>query len=154
VIAQPHERKEHVIIELKRPSVHVGKTQLQQIEEYAFAVANDSRFAGLNDSFEFWIVGDQLDGYAKFKATQENQEPGVTVKSANPDITVRAVTWAQVIRDARHRMHFVQQALNYDPASEAGMEYLRTRHAEYIPEAISTPLPGTGSEKDAAATAA
>lgn len=137
VIAQPHERKEHVVIELKRPSVHVGKNQLQQIEEYAFAVANDGRFAGLNDSFEFWIIGDKLDEYAQFKANQENQEPGVTVKSAKPDITVRAVTWAQVIRDARHRLHFVKQALNYDPDSEAAMAYLRTRHAEYIPVQIA-----------------
>jgi hypothetical protein len=139
VIAQPHERKEHVIIELKRPSVHIGKDQLQQIEEYAFAVANDGRFAGLNDSFEFWIVGDQLAPYAQFKATQENQEPGVTVKSSKPDIAVRAVTWAQIIRDARHRLHFVQQALNYDPDSTAGMEYLRTKHAEYIPQIIASP---------------
>jgi hypothetical protein len=155
VIAQPHERKEHVVIELKRPSVHVGKNQLQQIEEYAFAVANDSRFSGLNDSFEFWIIGDQLDDYAQFKATQENQEPGVTVKSAKPDITVRAITWAQVIRDARHRLHFVQQALNYDPDSEAGMAYLRARHARYIPESIAasaadeTPL-DVGASPDAA----
>lgn len=149
VIAQPHEQKEHVIIEIKRPSVHVGKNQLQQIEEYAFAVANDTRFSGLSDSFEFWIIGDQLDKYAQFKANQENQEPSVTLKTRSPNITVRAVTWAQIIRDARHRLHFVQKALNYDPDSEAGMEYLRTRHAAYIPETIANPAAPTVSKEAA-----
>jgi len=138
VIAQPQERKEHLIIELKRPSVHVGREQLQQIEDYAFAVATDNRFAGLQDTFEFWIIGDQLNDFVALKARQDNLEPGVTLKSSNPNITVRAVTWAQVIRDAKHRLHFVQKTLGYDPDSEAGLAYLQRRHSEFLPKSVAT----------------
>ena len=40
----PDER-EHLMVELKRPSVKIGQDEISQIEEYAFTIAEDQRFA-------------------------------------------------------------------------------------------------------------
>ena len=36
--------REHLVVEIKRPSLKVGRKEVGQIEDYARAVASDSRF--------------------------------------------------------------------------------------------------------------
>ena len=51
---------QHLVVELKRPSVDIRPAELQQIEDYAFAVAADERFNQPNVSWEFMVVGNKL----------------------------------------------------------------------------------------------
>lgn len=131
VIEHQAERRDNVVIELKRPSIHVGSTQLSQIENYAVAVASDPRFAKTDTTWEFWIVGDQLEPLVEVKSNQDGRESGITMKSGN--ITVRAVTWAALIRTARHRLNFVRQSLNLTSAADDGFAYLERAHGQYVP---------------------
>ncbi|GAA4045696.1 ATP-binding protein [Agromyces indicus] len=133
VVEQRRDHREHLVIELKRPSVHIGRDEINQIEAYAEAVANDTRFAATDTRWEFWIVGDKIADSSRGRTNQSGREPGVTLATDNPNMVVRAVTWAQVIRDAKHRLQFVRESLDYDPSTEAGLDYLRRKHAEYLP---------------------
>lgn len=138
VMKQPRGHRENLVIELKRPSVHIGTDEIAQIENYAMTVAGDNRFAGTDTRWEFWIIGDNLTTAAKVRSEQAGREPGITLQTASPlNMTIRAVTWAQIIRDAKNRLQFVKESLDYDPSTEAGLDYLRKRHAEYLPEIIS-----------------
>lgn len=136
VVEQHREHREHLVIELKRPSVHIGVKEQRQIEDYALMVAEDTRFASTDTRWEFWIVGDTLAPAAHKRAHQANWPAGVSMQLDNPKITVRSVTWAQVIRDAKHRLKFVRDSLDYDPSTQQGLAYLRQEHAKFLPEQI------------------
>lgn len=133
VIEQRRDHREHLVIELKRPSVHVGAEQVMQIQRYAYAVAKDGRFAMTDTRWEFWIVGDTIDDDMDLIVSQGDREPGVIVAPGKYPITIRAVTWAQVIRDARHRLAFVRESLNYSPSTVAAVNYLERTHSRYLP---------------------
>jgi hypothetical protein len=48
-IPQPRpDSREHLIVELKRPSVVIGRAEVDQVESYAYAVKNDPRFKHMN----------------------------------------------------------------------------------------------------------
>lgn len=147
VITQRQEHREHIVIELKRPSVHIGTDELAQIENYAMTVANDTRFAGTDTRWEFWIIGDQLTPAVAMRAQQTGREPGVTLQTDTPlNMVVRALPWAHIIRNAKHRLQFVKESLDYDPSTEAGLDYLRTRHAQYLPTIVLNASAVAGSE--------
>lgn len=131
MVEQRRNRREHVVIELKRPTVHIGMEQFSQIQTYATAVVEDGRFASVDVSWEFWIVGDELQPTVARMANQNNREPGIIVDGEN--FVVRAVTWAKVLEDARHRLRFVRDALNYSSANSEGMEYLQRMHSKFLP---------------------
>jgi hypothetical protein len=69
---------------------------------------------------------------------QGDREPGVFVTPGEHQVTVRAVTWAQIIADARHRLSFVRDSLTYDSTADASMRYLRRVHGKYLPSQSST----------------
>jgi hypothetical protein len=131
VIEHHADHREHVVIELKRPSVHIGSTELAQIKKYATTVLKDPRFAATDTRWEFWIVGDAIKDEIEYEINQENREPGVAVQT--PRMVVRAVTWAKIIQDARHRLKFVQRSLNYNATGDHGMDYLHRTHEKYLP---------------------
>lgn len=137
-IEQARNRREHVVVELKRPTVSIGKTQLDQIENYARAVAMDTRFASTDTTWEFWIVGDEIDPVIRHKFGQGNPDADVAeeYEENGYKVTVRGVTWAKIIQNARHRLRFVKDQLGYDPTSESGLDHLRMKHGAVLPSII------------------
>ncbi len=59
-------------------------------------------------------------------------EPG-----AEHNVTIRAVTWAQVLQDARLRLGFVRDFLAYTSTIDASMSYLRRVHGKYLPSSAA-----------------
>lgn len=133
VVEQRRNHREHIVIELKRPNVHIGPDQVMQIQNYATAVARDPRFAMTDARWEFWIVGDELTDSVTLMADQRNREAGIVVDAQQGGFVVRAVTWGQIIQDARHRLSFVRNALEYNSTIDTGMAYLRRTHSKYLP---------------------
>ncbi len=52
-IEQAKNRREHLLIELKRPKVKVGDDDLIQIKRYAYTVADDERFSKTEVEWNF-----------------------------------------------------------------------------------------------------
>lgn len=142
-IEQAKNVREHLVIELKRPTVSIGEEQLRQIKNYALALASDSRFAKVNTEWEFWIVGDKIDPVIEVELGQGNLPRDVASRYEKDGhfVTVRAVTWAQVIQNARHRLKFVGSQLDYDPTVEEGLAYLRKVHGERLPTVLMPAAP-------------
>jgi hypothetical protein len=56
-------------------------------------------------------------------------------------------TWSEVINDARHRLKFVERSLDYRANHDDGVEYLRSKHAQFLPPSLSDgPDPSPSSE--------
>lgn len=130
VVEQRENRRHHIVIEIKRPTVHIGHPQISQVERYAAAVVEDGRFDLASTSWEFWIVGDKIAPAARMKTARAGV---IQEASTEYPVTIRAVSWAQIIRDARHRLKFVQEALGYGPTNEEVMQHLKEKHGSFLP---------------------
>jgi hypothetical protein len=73
-------------------------------------------------------------------------------------VRVWARTWGELLEDASHRLKYVREQLEYSPSTQQAFEYLRAKHAEYLPDsAAAAPkegdpvsgVPPTGSDKRA-----
>jgi hypothetical protein len=125
---------EHLVVELKRPSVSIGRDELQQIEDYAYAVSTDERFNQPNVQWQFWIIGNELHPFVRDKADSPDTPQGVAAQGRR--YRVIAKTWAEVITDAKHRLKFFQEALRMSSTKADGLEYLRQAHAKLLPELL------------------
>lgn len=125
---------EYLVVELKRPSVNLGKAELDQIEAYANAVTDDEQFSQPNISWDFWLIGNSYNEYVERKLQTPGNSHGVALIAPKYRIHVR--TWAEVISDAEHRHHFVQEALQARTDEETGVAYLNQVHAALLPDVL------------------
>jgi hypothetical protein len=130
-IGQNRNRREHLVVELKRPSVNVGDDQAAQIRKYAGAVAQDDRFNSVDVQWDFVIVATAVEGTPDLERRSKDRPFGQIM---NVDgIRVWAMTWGEVIDAALHRLKFVRQHLDYQPSADEAMRYLRETHDKYLP---------------------
>jgi hypothetical protein len=132
-IEQRRQRREHLVVELKAPSVKIGLDELNQIERYADAVVNDSQFDLKTTRWDFVVVSGELSSTAANRANQRGRDPGLVVDFEDADVRVWAKTWGQIIEDAKHRMKYVRNALGYHPDRDAAVRYLHDRHRDFVP---------------------
>lgn len=130
-------RREHLVVELKRPSVDVGAEEAQQIKDYAIAVARDERFEKADVQWDFIVVAGSLAGTVIEDARQHQRPLGLIASYEDDHVRVWAKTWGEIIEDADHRLKFVQEHLGYDPSAQQAFRYLRERHAEFVPPAVA-----------------
>ena len=118
--------REHLIIELKAPKVRVGQIEINQIENYARAIAKDERFRNLKTKWSFWVISDDYDlDYVKHRADDEGM-----IRFG--DILIYVKTWAEVIQGNRSRMQFFQEKLEYEADRGASLEFLKTKYAQFL----------------------
>lgn len=138
------ERREHLIVELKRPSVTITQAEVAQIKSYADAVAGDSQFHGINIHWDFWVISSELDSTVTRDANQPNLPPG-QVAGWN-DIRIWAKTWSQIIDDCEIRLRHFKDALEYDASKEHAADYINRAHDT---ETIPLPLRAVDPDKSA-----
>lgn len=63
-LSQQRNRREHLVVELKAPSVAIGDEQATQIRRYADAVASDPRFDIKDVQWDFVVVSGRVRGFA------------------------------------------------------------------------------------------
>lgn len=143
-VPQAAKRREHLVVELKRPSVKVGPKEAQQVREYALAVARDPRFDKTEVQWDFYVISGELTGTVIEDASQPNRPPGQINVYEDGRVRVWAKTWGEIIDDAAHRLKFVQQHLGYDPSAQQAFRYLRERHADFVPPAVAEAPHGEG----------
>jgi hypothetical protein len=128
---------EYLVVELKRPSVTLGKQELDQIEAYAIAVTDDEQFSQPNITWEFWLIGNNCNEYIERKLQTPGHPHGVALIA--PKYRVHVRTWAEVISDSEHRHRFVQEALQARTDEQTGMAYLKQVHAALLPDVLKEP---------------
>lgn len=124
---------EHLVVELKRPSVEIGKKEIDQIESYALAVARDERFRGVDTKWHFWIISNDYDDYADIKLNADGNKDGVLFRfTKSMDVTVWLKTWSQLLRENNHRLRFIRDKLNYNIDSAQALQHLKKAYGQYF----------------------
>ena len=128
-IARNHPtEREHLVVELKAPKVKIGQKEINQIESYAFAVADDERFNTIDTNWHFWIISNELDSYAKHRLSNEKLDRGILHSASG--ITIWVKTWGELINECKHRLDFIRQQLDINIDSSDGLEFLRKNYTE------------------------
>ncbi len=122
-------RREHLVIELKRPSIVIGRDQLDQLEDYANAVTSHPRFDKTEVQWDFWIVGSSIDDIAERRAHQKDKPPGLFFDSDEHRIKMWAMTWGVLIENARHRLKWVRDQLGYEASEKSAMDFLEREYS-------------------------
>lgn len=114
------DRRQHLVVELKRPSLKLTQSELGQITNYAVAVRKDDRFKTPDVSWEFWLVGDDMDEAVQELANRKDAPAGLYTEGEGYRIWVRR--WAELLEENRQRLHFYREHLQYEPEEEAELE--------------------------------
>jgi hypothetical protein len=134
VVPQPAPiQREHLVVELKRPTKKIDSEVLGQIEDYALAVARDERFRDTSTRWRFITVSNDMTDSARAKANQRHRPPGVVLDHETPALTVWAFTWGQLLEQARARLDFFKKELNYSATRDNAKAHLTKVYAKYLP---------------------
>jgi hypothetical protein len=147
-IQLPLKMRDHLVVELKRPSVRIGNAEVSQIEEYAFAVQADERFSKTDTRWTFWLVSNELDDYAERRARQLHLPEGLIHDGDGIRIWVK--TWAEILEDCSQRLKFVQDNLDYRSTQDHAVAHLRETYARFLPGLLLEDEPASESEQTAA----
>jgi hypothetical protein len=123
---------DHLIVELKRPSITVGSKEIVQTEQYAHAVVEDERFRRVNTRWTFWLVCNDMDSYAKTRASHANAPIGLIYESLDPKVTIWVKTWGQLIADNRARLQFYQESLDYKVSKAQALGHLKAKYQKIL----------------------
>lgn len=128
------DEREHLVVELKRPKHKLNDDSLNQIRNYAFAVASDERFLDVGPKWSFWLISNEMLDGVRLQANQRNLPPGCVYDDARGNIRIWVKTWGQVISDCEGRLKFFQEQLEFRASREDALSYLRKEYRKYIPE--------------------
>lgn len=131
---QPREGEfDYLIVELKRPTKKVDSDVISQVKKYAMAVANDERFRGQPTKWTVIAVSNDMDEYARLDANQRDKPKGMVWDNAELNITVLVKTWAEIIGNARSKLQFINNHLDYKVSTESSQRYLKEAYESFIP---------------------
>lgn len=124
--------KENLVIELKRPSLNAGITEMGQIMSYASNVALDKRFPKDKTRWKFILITKDVKKELEPQLKQKNRKFGHVSEGENFDVYV--LSWGDIISEAKQRHEFIKEKLNLNlQDNEEGLNYLKTKYKEYLP---------------------
>ena len=123
---------EHLVIELKRPTVSISLEEIHQVKRYATKVLGNKHFDKAKTHWTFIALSDGIARDAEEDVNQRDREPGHVASGKSHDVWVR--TWAEVIQTAKIRLNWLQDRLNIAVADNSeGITYLQDKFGHLLP---------------------
>ena len=128
-------RNERIVVELKRPTVKVGKKELDQITSYARAIVEDPQFKGVACTWTFLLVSYEIHSEIDRDINQKDKPRGLA--DDQPEYEVWVKSWGDIFDEVERKLSFFQRALDYEATEERVIHYLRESYAKYIPDSLA-----------------
>lgn len=129
------QRIEHLVVEIKKPSLVVGESELTQLQNYRKAVVGDARFDLDDVAWDFVLLGTEFSQDVYDLLGQADRHPNLAYEKDGVRLWVRK--WSDVFAENRHRLKFIRERLDYDPTSEQALDYLRLNFPDYLPRSLA-----------------
>jgi hypothetical protein len=132
---------EHLVVELKAPSVSIGDKEIIQTNKYALAVAGDERFRTVPGvRWHFWAISNGMTDYARHMI-HGGPDRNRRLVYRNENISVGIKTWGEIIEENRARLQFFQDNLQHTADESVALRYLQERHKRFLDGVIEeTPV--------------
>lgn len=113
-------RHENLVIEIKRPSITLGKKELDQIQNYATTIAGESALNGDKMHWEYYLVGnnydDYIEGFIDNASNHGEKHKGLVFYSQKQRFKIYVKKWSDIIYvENTHRLKYLKEALNIKP---------------------------------------
>lgn len=133
-----HDRRRHLVVELKAPRVVVGPREIGQITSYAEAVAEDPQFRDTSTEWDFWLVTTEMTRKARKETRQADRAPGLAWFYAEDGMNIRVwlKTWSEIIEECEVRLNYFREQFDHDPSVEHALEYLKSVHGSHVPDGL------------------
>lgn len=115
----PHpdgQKREYLVVELKRPSLKIGRKECDQLEDYVTTLMAQADFAHSDTLWNFFLITGEFEESIKHRITQKQRPVGLFLESENSRVWIK--TWSQIIRDCEARLDFIQTRLRIDVSDE------------------------------------
>lgn len=108
------ELEENIMVELKRPTVTIGKEQLRQIEDYMDFITRQDAFNAQTRIWKFYVLSNKVDDYCR-KQYEEFKDKGkrYLVKSWG-NLEIFAMTWDDVFKSFEIKHKYLLDKLDFD----------------------------------------
>lgn len=132
-ICPSYENFEHLVIELKRPTLTLTLKEMDQIRDYALTVAENPMFDKTRTKWHFVLLGQRLDQHVQRALRNQTVGEGNFYNADNVSISV--FEWSKIIQDNKLKYDYLRRKLNHQLSSDPNFasDYLRTKHAELFP---------------------
>ena len=89
--------REFLLIELKKPSIKIGRKEMDQVEDYVNAILAQPDFINTSTQWNFYLVTSEYDDVVRQRITQENRPRGLFIDMPNHKVWIKS--WSELIRD-------------------------------------------------------
>lgn len=121
---------EYLLIELKRPSLEIGRKEVDQLEDYVNAILAQPDFINTSTQWHFFLVTTKYDEVVRQRITQENRPAGLFIDKPNHRVWIKS--WAELIRECDARLRFVQEKLRIEVSAEEIQERISRLKASVL----------------------
>jgi hypothetical protein len=104
--------REYFLIELKRPSLKIGRKELDQLEDYVSALTKQPDFINTSTQWHFFLVTGEYDKVVADRITQKDRPVGLFLDKPNHKVWVK--NWSEIIRDCDARLNFIEKTLRIE----------------------------------------
>jgi hypothetical protein len=139
---------ERIVIELKRPTVKVGKKELDQIKGYARSIVDNPQYVGAGCKWRFYLITYDYDNRILRDIRQKDKPAGLCDDQEDYEVWVK--NWGEILEAAERKLLFFQRQLNYEATDDRVTHHLRDSYSHYIPETLAEP--GSSSPPSAPTT--
>jgi hypothetical protein len=105
-------KREYLVMELKRPSIVVGRKETDQLEDYVRALRDQPDFKHTDTFWHFYLITGDYGDDVKDRITQAGRAVGLYLEKDNFKIWIK--TWPELIRECEGRLKFIQDQLKID----------------------------------------
>ena len=128
---------QHLVVELKRPSVKVGISHVSQLHRYAAKIVESPVWGQRANSHRFTFVLVSADiSSAVTKSYQAGAERGLLSRpSLQHPTELWALRWSDYLDSRREELKFLENEIEITADPEL-LEYLRERVGEYLPDEL------------------
>lgn len=117
-------RYHNLLIELKRPSVKIGKTEIRQVQDYADAIVNNARLRDYQ--WDIFILSSEIGSDAEFYIKKDEHQ----VDYQSPNIKIFAKTWKDIIDSQKWVLDEYKDSLDIEISKELDDEYMDSHFKE------------------------
>lgn len=125
-----YESYEHLVIELKRPTLTLTLKELDQIQDYALKVAKNPLFDKNKTKWHFILLGQSFNEDVIQRLENTVVGEGNFYNANN--ISISVLKWSTVIQNNKLKYEFLKQKLNHQLSDDPdfAMDYLISKHSE------------------------
>ena len=133
-VCHGYESYEHLVIELKRPTLTLTMKEVDQIRDYALSVAKNDLFDKATTKWHFMLLGQSFNDDVTEALKNNVVGDGNYYNAGNISISVHK--WSKVIQDNKLKYEFLKGKLNHELSDDPdfAMDYLMTKHADLFPK--------------------